>query len=209
MPRYVIGVDLGGTKTLTALVGALRHRLGEVEKRRDGNEKVGRMIAAADLVIAESMHAAILADAFRVPWVAVTTSDAINSFKWNDFVQSLGLVYAPRRIPLSSRAEAITKGARFWGVDFAARPRTEETDDKAAAHLEADGETMLAEAKPSALEKTPAGLRGLTKQMLGGPAALALWRAARAEPQLSTEARLAQRKQRLYDVLASVRADYL
>ena len=44
---YLVDDLLDNPQRLTALVGALRHRLGEVEKRRDGNEKVGRMIAAA------------------------------------------------------------------------------------------------------------------------------------------------------------------
>ena len=61
---------------------------------------------------------AILADAFRVPWVAVSTSRSINSFKWQDWAQTVGVTYRPRHVPISSRAEAITKGARFWGVEF-------------------------------------------------------------------------------------------
>ena len=43
-----------------------------------------RAIAGARLVVAESMHAAILADTLRVPWIAVTTSGNVNSFKWRD-----------------------------------------------------------------------------------------------------------------------------
>ena len=44
---YLVDDLLDNPQRLSALVGALRHRLGEVEKRRDGNDKVGRMIAAA------------------------------------------------------------------------------------------------------------------------------------------------------------------
>ena len=159
-------------------------------------KNVIRQIAGADLVIAESMHAAILADAFRVPWVAVSTSDSINSFKWTDWAQSLGLTYAPRRIPLSSRAEAITKGARFWGVDYAERTHA------AAAR---DDDILVED-----LRKTDAasGLRGATKTLLGSPAAFALWRAARATPQLSDAAVLQARKERLRSVLDEVRRDY-
>lgn len=153
-----------------------------------------RQIAGADLVIAESMHAAILADAFRVPWVAVSTSESINSFKWNDWAKSLGLTYAPRRIALSSRAEAITKGARFWGVDYAGR-----------SHEAPDGNVLFEESPKTG----PSGrMRVLTKNLLGSPAALGLWRAARSTPQLSDGAVLQASKDRLRTVLNEVRRDY-
>jgi succinoglycan biosynthesis protein ExoV len=154
-----------------------------------------RQIAGADLVIAESMHAAILADAFRVPWVAVSTSASINSFKWNDWARSLDLTYAPRRIALSSRAEAITKGARFWGVDYSS-----------LAHDAPGGGGDLLLADRQTTQAT--GLRSLAKNLLGSPAALGLWRAARAKPQLSDGAILQARKDRLRSVLDEVRRDY-
>lgn len=46
-------------------------------------------IRDADLVIAESMHGAIIADAFRVPWIAVAVSHHFNTFKWQDWSDSL------------------------------------------------------------------------------------------------------------------------
>ena len=48
-------------------------------------------IASAKLVIAESMHAAIIADAFRVPWVGVKISDLFLRDKWMDWAESLEL----------------------------------------------------------------------------------------------------------------------
>lgn len=48
-------------------------------------------IRNARLVIAEAMHAAILADAFRVPWVPVALTPVINEFKWRDFFLSMEL----------------------------------------------------------------------------------------------------------------------
>ncbi|MBL0933562.1 MAG: polysaccharide pyruvyl transferase family protein [Rhizobiaceae bacterium] len=153
-----------------------------------------RQIAGADLVVAESMHAAILADAFRVPWVAVSTSASINSFKWNDWAKSVGPTYAPRRIALSSRAEAITKGARFWGVDYAGR-----------THDAPDGNVLV---KDRPKTEPSGGMRALTKNLLGSPAALGLWRAARSTPQLSDGAVLQARKDRLRTVLDEVRRDY-
>jgi succinoglycan biosynthesis protein ExoV len=48
-----------------------------------------RRIATARSVIAESMHAAIIADAFRVPWRSVAISRAFNAFKWQDWAESV------------------------------------------------------------------------------------------------------------------------
>jgi succinoglycan biosynthesis protein ExoV len=53
------------------------------------SKDVIREIAAARLVIAESMHAAILADAFRTEWIPVDVSGTLNHFKWNDFAESM------------------------------------------------------------------------------------------------------------------------
>ncbi|MCB1840086.1 MAG: polysaccharide pyruvyl transferase family protein [Alphaproteobacteria bacterium] len=55
-------------------------------------DEIMRSISGAKLVIAEAMHAAIVADSYRVPWVAVTTSARINQFKWNDWAGSLEMV---------------------------------------------------------------------------------------------------------------------
>lgn len=160
-------------------------------------KSVIRAIAQAEMVVAESMHAAILADAFRVPWVAVTTSRSINSFKWSDWATSLEVEYKPRQIPISSRAEAITKGARFWGFGFEQPPVK-------AEDVGAQGEALvLARNDPP-----PSMLRSVAKQALAAPSILALWQARKAKPQLSREARLMDRKDRFREVLAEVRRDY-
>ena len=159
-----------------------------------------RAIAQAELVVAESMHAAILADAFRVPWVAVSTSRSINSFKWQDWAASLGVDYRPRHVPISSRAEAITKGARFWGMEFESKVSENENPNS----RQFDESPVMARAEPP----RSAGLRGLAKQVLAAPSTLALWQARRASPQLSADAALAERKQRLRHVLEEIRRDY-
>lgn len=158
-----------------------------------------RAIAQAELVVAESMHAAILADAFRVPWVAVTTSRSINSFKWQDWATSLAVRYEPRQVPISSRAEAVTKGARFWGISYETRTGAAESPGM-AGH---DETLVLASDEPA-----QSGLRSMAKKVLAAPATLALRQARKASPQLSADHVLAERKERLRAVLEGVKRDY-
>nr|WP_315190045.1 polysaccharide pyruvyl transferase family protein [uncultured Albidiferax sp.] len=66
-----------------------------------------REISGASKVIAESMHAAIIADCFRVPWVPVVLSREVSAFKWRDWGSSLNVPYEPRCIPASSPVEGL------------------------------------------------------------------------------------------------------
>lgn len=63
-------------------------------------------IRHARLVIADAMHAAIIADAMRVPWIPVITSPQINTFKWLDWTQTINLSYEPKILGASSFREA-------------------------------------------------------------------------------------------------------
>lgn len=73
------------------------------------------ILRGADLVLAEAMHAAIVADAFGVPWIPVVTNSTINSFKWEDWCSSIGVEFAPRTLPrlLSSAASAHAIAAKL------------------------------------------------------------------------------------------------
>lgn len=66
-----------------------------------------QIIRKSRLVIAEAMHAAIAADALRVPWIPVYASRNINHFKWLDWTLSLGLRYRPVTLPSSTFREAL------------------------------------------------------------------------------------------------------
>ena len=48
-------------------------------------------IASAPLVIAESLHAAIIADSFRVPWIPLQVSAGFDTEKWLDWAESLNI----------------------------------------------------------------------------------------------------------------------
>lgn len=57
--------------------------------------QVLQQIQSSKLVISESLHGAIVADALRVPWIAVQAYHHINRFKWQDWCLSLGLTDTP------------------------------------------------------------------------------------------------------------------
>ncbi|MBM4231083.1 MAG: hypothetical protein FJ184_10095 [Gammaproteobacteria bacterium] len=54
-----------------------------------------KRIGSARLVLADAMHAAIVADALRVPWIPLSTSSEVNTFKWLDWTLSMGVPYQP------------------------------------------------------------------------------------------------------------------
>lgn len=71
------------------------------------SKKVVARLRRARLVIADAMHAAIISDSLRVPWLPVATSLEINTFKWLDWTQSMGLPYEPIRLPQSTTDESV------------------------------------------------------------------------------------------------------
>lgn len=77
-----------------------------VDPRDDAQTLIGR-IAGARLVIAESMHAAIVADALRVPWIPIVLSREIAPFKWTDWAATVGMEYTPLLLAPSSPLEAL------------------------------------------------------------------------------------------------------
>ena len=66
-----------------------------------------RRIAGAKLVVTESMHGAILADAFGVPWHAVSINAQFNGWKWADWGESLGVAVTIH--PLASALEPLIR----------------------------------------------------------------------------------------------------
>ena len=61
-------------------------------------ERLLEGIGRTEVLLTETMHGAIVADALRVPWVAVTTHAHILPFKWQDWCASVGVTYQPHPI---------------------------------------------------------------------------------------------------------------
>lgn len=87
-------------------------------------ETVLEGITGCRTLLAEAMHGAIIADAFRVPWIPVRLYAHINEFKWRDWCGSIGLPYDPLRLrPIF--ANPPTPGERvahLWKRTLAATP---------------------------------------------------------------------------------------
>lgn len=69
-----------------------------LDPRADPKAVIAR-IAAAKLVLTESLHGAILADVYGIPWIAFATSKNFGITKWVDWTHSLGLEFDLAMIP--------------------------------------------------------------------------------------------------------------
>lgn len=76
---------------------------------RDPADVVLSQMSAAKMVITEAMHGAIVADAIRVPWVAVEPIHSENRMKWFDWADSLSLTLRQADLWPSSVFEAYLK----------------------------------------------------------------------------------------------------
>jgi succinoglycan biosynthesis protein ExoV len=118
-----------------------------------------KRIASAPLVIAEAMHAAIVADAFRVPWIPVASTRHFSTFKWVDWALSLQVPFEPTVLPAVSVRH---KCQRMWLSLFAEHCRI---DDVSTGGGDAVGSS----------EAVAALLRETTRRLASREPAASLW----------------------------------
>lgn len=71
---------------------------GYIDPRLPVEEVIDKIIST-ETVLTESMHGAIVSEAYRIPWIPIVSRKEILSFKWNDWCMSLDLEYKPIQIP--------------------------------------------------------------------------------------------------------------
>lgn len=160
--------------------------LDHVSPSGDARRIIGQ-IARAPLVVAEAMHAAIIADAFRVPWVPVAISGTFNEAKWLDWADSLKI---PLRTPQLFPEFAVL--ARALPSRRAAPPPPKPTAPNAA--------TAGPRPVPLRFRARLAGERPFLASRLAAR--------AKAESFLSDDRVIAERKARYREVLDGIIRDY-
>lgn len=81
-----------GTERIDLNWGRIARRAGlEHLSPTTESKKMIRRIAQAELVVTESLHGAIVADAFRTPWIGIAISPTFSSFKWEDWARSMDI----------------------------------------------------------------------------------------------------------------------
>jgi succinoglycan biosynthesis protein ExoV len=110
------------------------------------SKSVVRRIATAEKVIAESMHAAIIADTFRVPWIPVALSREVSPFKWVDWASSMHVRYRPVCLPPSDGIELMRNAMLKWSVhcNAAGYPTSSQLVNGAYMHFE-DAERLMSD----------------------------------------------------------------
>lgn len=155
----------------------------------DDSMAIIERIAGARLVVAESLHAAIIADTFRIPWITVRLSGGFNEFKWRDWTQSLELDFTCVRpggnLPL------MAKRLRSW---LSGQHGSEAEPRKGGKSAGAGGERKNAAASGS--KQMPTALARFAGP-LGIGFKAALWLALRHPPTLSADTVIQDRRRRI------------
>ncbi|WP_298431280.1 exov-like protein [uncultured Jannaschia sp.] len=95
----------------------------------DDGPSILRRIAAARLVVTESLHGAIFADYFRTPWAPVASANRVLHFKWVDWCMSIGVPYETRALPPSDLVDALIQRVRPSREMPSPDPRAYTADD--------------------------------------------------------------------------------
>lgn len=186
--------------------------------------EVFERIANARLAIVESLHGAIMADYYRVPWIPVASDGRVLSFKWLDFCMSLSLRYRPIRLPQTDMVERLFAGpARPWAGAVEYLPEAHESQFKAVGFAAQAAPTaayrLKVRAKAAARPLRNAGLAGVqalraspmlraANQRRSDQLATLLTRIAQEPASLSDDAIRAEKLDRLRAALGTMRAHY-
>ena len=147
---------------------------------RDPPHTILGQIAGCRVLLSEALHGVIVADAMRVPWVALTPLVATHRAKWLDWADTLALAIRFQALPASSPRERVETA-------FTPRRRAIRTGIARAGAL-----AERFDRRSTCLDRAAAALR----------------RAAEAPPQLSHCQTLCNLQERMLNRLHTLRAGH-
>jgi succinoglycan biosynthesis protein ExoV len=143
---------------------------------RDPPATILRAIGRCKLLLSEALHGVIVADALRVPWIAMRPLARVHRAKWWDWADTMDLRPRFRALPASTVAE--WAGTNALGSFHVTRAWMGQQEHR---------------------------LQKMMSERLVVRASQALRRAAKASPQLSTDAVLDQCRSRMLDAVHAMR----
>jgi succinoglycan biosynthesis protein ExoV len=169
-------------------------------------ETVIRAITESSLVLAESLHGAIIADTYGIPWLAFATSGNFCMPKWVDWTASVGVDMSVTYLPPPSSDPLL----RFGRQRGAFGSRTAFTLDQANAEMLARVQGTHKSALRQTLSKWRKAtwlnrLKGAYGNLQVARTAEALVRLAQSEGQVSEPARRDSLTDRLASTLLAIR----
>ena len=173
-----------------------------LDPRADPHAVIAR-IADAKLVLTESLHGAILADVYGIPWIAFATSKNFGVTKWVDWTHSLGLEFDLAMIPPPDPGPVLAFGRPAAPFGQTIRFDIEEAFARFDERVLPDPVTLKSRLK-ALVKHSP-----LIRPLLGfSPArtAEALQRLARTTPALSAEPVRHELRDRMLERLAALAA---
>jgi succinoglycan biosynthesis protein ExoV len=143
---------------------------------RDPPALVAASVGRCRLLLSESLHGAVVADALRVPWIPLRPLMGMHRSKWRDWAETLDLRIRPRALPAASGAEWLAVSG------LAGRHRGRQLIDRYREELNA-----------------------IWPARLLARAADALRQAAATEPHLSSQHALDRCQSRMMDAITALR----
>jgi succinoglycan biosynthesis protein ExoV len=122
-------------------------------------QDVIRQIAESDLVLTESLHGAILADTYDIPWIPFATSRNFGTSKWVDWMASVRQDLMLTLIPPPNPGPLMSYGKRAEPFGSTVGFTLEQAAQEFEVRMEPPSRSLVKEAAKAILRKIPATQR--------------------------------------------------
>jgi len=169
---------------------------------RDTPFNVIDKISKARLVLTESLHGAILADTYGIPWIAFATSSNFGATKWLDWTASLDLPFDLSIVPPPDAGPLLAFGRRSEPFGSTVRLDVEQAHSEFETRLAPPRRRVLRDAAKGLMKRS----RLLRRVLPFNPSrtAEALQDLARRKPSLSPHGRRVELQERMMQRLAEL-----